>query len=723
MTWHQWAEDLRQSPLQALTDLLRGSADIVPFERASPHDFLLAVLPRSSRIVSRALFGETSSGSIDAKTNADLSAHLDIGLSAWLRMQCEAPLPPARKLGAYVAQVCEALQLPLFFVLPNTLASLQENRIKWLQWLRSLTISAFRDPEYDYWQILAAQQADDKLQFYWQSFVTEAGRTRSVRYLNLGLLALAKLPLSEDDSLRNIRLQIQALISRYLRRRNLGVCALEEMADALRGVITRNPSLSASSYVAFLTETLAQLGDDKVLSVLSMLGLSSSSRTQNYISRIPTNAFRLQPPSRPEHTDESIRAIKRSTSLSQAWSIVQREVSSHEYFLHKSGDAYYFVRVLDRCARAFCDKYAVRDPEVQGRLFQWIHLALRLDPDEPRRWMLWELVLRKVDQPQRAQWVLWEMTRRFPDNVHCRLELARLLLVSRSSEDLIQANNLLQQVLKMDPHNLYAYSTLSQLAISREDWPQALHFAEEGLRIDSVDPSCSLLLAAAYARRNGPNDIQTAIDHLQRCILRDPVNSRFKSYLGLLQRRQKSGIEGLSPIFEDGETARIQTFTPEIDPAWRAFAESLRSWAAASAMEGVYAPAADDAILVERVLPLPQALQHAIARNEWDADVLDRCESSAQQEFPLETRLWRYLQILQSNSPSSSEHDRAKKAVELWIEAETNAAEQNDSSWVTYLKKQWCVLNSNIDGSVAYGVEWLKDLLGRYQPLPAPLFD
>ena len=63
----------------------------------------------------------------------------------------------------------------------------------WLGWCASLTVSAFRDPEYDYWQVLAAQQTDDSLQFFWRSCVLDAGRSRSLRYLNLGLLALGLL--------------------------------------------------------------------------------------------------------------------------------------------------------------------------------------------------------------------------------------------------------------------------------------------------------------------------------------------------------------------------------------------------------------------------------------------------------------------------------------------------------------------------------------------------
>ncbi|MGB2904026.1 MAG: hypothetical protein WBB96_11485, partial [Candidatus Dechloromonas phosphoritropha] len=234
MSWQQWADELRQAPQQAVADLLRGAADIGPFERAAPHEFLLAVLPLGSRIVSRTLLGEPRSAAPEFDPTADLPGYLDSGLAAWLLAQRQAPQPPARKLGAYAAQVCEALQWPLYFALPQTRAALRADRALWLTCLGSLTLSAYRDPEYDYWQLLAAQQADDQLQFFWQSVVVEAGRTRSARYLNLGLLALARLPLSDEDSLRNPRLQVQALVNRYQRRKGWGTPALEELADALR---------------------------------------------------------------------------------------------------------------------------------------------------------------------------------------------------------------------------------------------------------------------------------------------------------------------------------------------------------------------------------------------------------------------------------------------------------------------------------------------------------
>lgn len=721
MSWHNWADELRQAPQQAVTDLLRGAADIGPFERAAPHEFLLAVLPRNSRNVSSTLLGEPPSASAGLDPSADLPAHLDAGLAAWLLTRRQAPQPPARKLGAYAAQVCEALQWPLFFALPQTRTALQADRAQWLQWMGSLTLSAFLDPEYDYWQVLAAQQADDQLQFFWQSFVVEAGRTRSARYLNLGLLALAKLPLSEDDSLRNLRLQVQVLINRYQRRKSWGTAALEELAQALSGVMARNPSLNAAHYRDILTALLSPLGNDKSASVLSLLGLFNAPTTRHYAAALDSTADKLKPPGSAEVTNQTVRAVNQSGSLAQAWLAIRPLLSAHEDFLHKSGNAYFFVRNLDRCARALCKKYPLHDPEIRNRLFQWIRLALRVNADDPALWMLWELALRQADQPQRAQWVLWEMTRRFPENLPCRVELARLLTSSDTPDGQAQAHRLLQQVLELDPDHLHAHSTLAQLAIRGEDWSQALAHAQRGLRIDASNVQCAMLLASAYARRNGPDDLQTAIEHLQHFVTRYLGQVKAEGYLrDLRQRQQLVGQSQLSAFEDDKEPASSGTGHPETDPAWRAFAESLRSWVAASTSEGAPVLFTEHALSADRVLPLPQALRQAVARSQWDADVLDRYEPAVQQEFPLETRLWRYLQTLQSTS--SSERDHAKQAVQTWLEAETRAPTEDSRSWVTYLNMHWNALNAPTDAAQVAGAVWLKDLLDRHQPLPAPLF-
>lgn len=708
MSWRQWAEALRQAPLQAVSDLLRGAADITPYERAAPHEFLLAVLPRTSRVVRGRLLGEPDGTA--QETDHDLPALLDAGLADWLLAQRQDPLPKGRKLSAYAAQVSEALQWPLYFDLPQSRAALLTDRALWLQWTARLSLSAFRDPEYDYWQVLASRQDDDALQFHWQNFVVEAGRTRSHRYLNLGLLALARLPLSADDSLRNLRLQIQALIQRYRRRKGWGTAALEELTDNLRGLLARNPSLSAADYRTLLRELLTPLGDNKTASVLGLLGLEEVGQRTN--SAYAGTSYKIEPPGLSDRTNEAVQAVRHAGSLSEAWKAIVRLLTAHEDYLHKTGDAYYFVRNLDRCARAMCEKFFLRDPEIQARLFQWIHLALRLDAEDPRLWMLWELALRQADQPQRAQWVLWEMTRRFPDNLPCRVELARLLADSPDAANQAQAQRLLQQVLELNPKDLHAHSTQAQLAIRRQDWHAALRHAQEGLRIKPDDQPSALLLATAYARRSGPDDLTAAIDHLQRFVSRYPGNLNAEDYLGKLLNRQQRAVQGRLAPWEYEEAPAAPVAAPvESDAAWRAFAASIQTWITPDST--VAAP--DD-----RLLPLPQALGQAVAQENWQADVLDTYDTATQREFPLETRLWRYLRALRSDAPAA-ERERARQSVDTWIEGEIRTPSQDSPSWLSYLKQHWSSL-ATAEHALNSGGEWLRDLLNRYQPLPAPLY-
>jgi len=271
--------------------------------------------------------------------------------------------------------------------------------------------------------------------------------------------------------------------------------------------------------------------------------------------------------------------------------------------------------------------------------------------------------------------------------------------------------------LMLDPDHLHAHSTVAQLAIRRRDWDQALDHARLGLRIDPSDGVSALLLATAHARRNGPGDLQTAIEDLQRFVTRYRGNPRTEGYLrGLVQRQQAQG-QPLANEEDEDTVSEVAAAQPESDPTWRAFADSVRSWAASSDPAYLAATSAD----ADRVLPLPQALRQAVALSQWDADVLDHYDAATKREFPLETRLWHYLQTLQSASSSEAERARARQTVQAWLEAEKRDPGQDNSSWLPYLHKRWEAMNASTAATLTNGAEWLKDLLDRYQPLPAPL--
>ena len=113
-------------------------------------------------------------------------------------------------------------------------------------------------------------------------------------------------------------------------------------------------------------------------------------------------------------------------------------------------------------------------------------------------------------------------------------------------------------------------------------------------------------------------------------------------------------------------------------------------------------------------------MQEAVAHQDWDSDLLTNYDSEALQEFPLETRLWRFLQTLHSDT-SVRERETAKKMLQAWLDAESVNATQDSPSWLPYLDQHWAALQPMSADALNSGAIWLKDLLDRYQPLPAPL--
>jgi tetratricopeptide (TPR) repeat protein len=322
--------------------------------------------------------------------------------------------------------------------------------------------------------------------------------------------------------------------------------------------------------------------------------------------------------------------------------------------------------------------------------------------------MLWELALRKADQPQRAQWVLWEMTRRFPDQLPCRVELARLLADSGQAEAEQQALGVLQQVLQLDADNLHAHSTLAQLAIRRQDWDGALFHAQQGLRVDAANEPCAMLLATAYARRNAPGDLDCAIEHLQRFVTRYPGNPNADGYLRVLLKRQQQAAQGKLVAGDDGAATQPspKAAPEETDAAWLAFQASLQPQAATGALAG-------------RVLPLPQALSVALQEQDWQA--LADFDEASQEEFPLETQLWRYLSLLNQPQAALPQKNAAREALQACLDHERQAPSYDSKSWLDYLAQHWHTLQTESPEALASGRAWLADLLARYQPLPAPL--
>lgn len=155
MAWNQWANSLLQEPKQAVTDLLRGVADILPYERAGTIEFLLAVLPRESRTVQTRLLGEPAAA-LEGKEPLAGSSYvekLDDGLVAWLMEQQGRDDPPVKKIASYAAQFCDAFQCPMYFVLPKTSKLLLESGVSWDSWFDLFATAGQTGPDRIYRQL------------------------------------------------------------------------------------------------------------------------------------------------------------------------------------------------------------------------------------------------------------------------------------------------------------------------------------------------------------------------------------------------------------------------------------------------------------------------------------------------------------------------------------------------------------------------------------------
>ena len=123
-----------------------------------------------------------------------------------------------------------------------------------------------------------------------------------------------------------------------------------------------------------------------------------------------------------------------------------------------------------------------------------------------------------------------------------------------------------------------------------------------------------------------------------------------------------------------------------------------------------------------RLPSLPQALKHAIQQGNWDANLADAYDEVQVLEYPLETRLWKYLIAVQSPSVSTTERQKLAQSVQERVHVEAQSVAENGNMWKSYLETHWTELNNpTIDISVEKGKAWLIALLDRHRPLPAPL--
>lgn len=177
-----WLADFERDPFVALDELLRGVADIAPYERAEASDVLVK------------FFAGLSEEHADRR-------RLDEALTSWLRTRRDDGPEARRRHGArrYVDEVTQALTAVYRLRLRGTARWLRDEFAALQLWLTSLDEGPSEDPAGELWRVMALMQEDRRFLGDWYRLCEAAGRSLPGHYLSLGLLGLRFLPADDGQ--------------------------------------------------------------------------------------------------------------------------------------------------------------------------------------------------------------------------------------------------------------------------------------------------------------------------------------------------------------------------------------------------------------------------------------------------------------------------------------------------------------------------------------------
>ena len=391
-TGHPWLSSFRSDPEQALDELLRGVADIAPYERAEASDVLVM------------FFGHPEEAQREK---------LDFALVNWIKTRYQDDLQIRREhgLNRYVAELIQALSAAQRLPLPHTIDYLRTHFGTIIRWLGPLYLAPARDPAGELWRLMALNQKDRRFLADWYDLCEMSGKNWPNHYLSLGLLGLRLLPdqqkkqsgrlnpelliglLKWAHTLRDIRPDKQAFIRQWRTIRVLYPRTPKYWLEQLTPLLKPYPH---ACFLPWLELTGLKLKHQKTSVKTNRPVLPSYERRGNLLQRLKTEA------------------------MDTVFPEIRKLLEDHQRYAEFSGDPEYFFKT----ACDFGNRLIRRKPayiiEVARTVNQWA-------PYSPHTWTLWARALSVSGKTDLAETVYWEALRRFPQNDVCRNALAELL--------------------------------------------------------------------------------------------------------------------------------------------------------------------------------------------------------------------------------------------------------------------------------------------------------
>ncbi len=431
----RWRERFATDPVQALGQLLAGSVNLGPYNRARPADALAQLLTRQEEV-----------------------AQADQALLAWLEYLLGKPAPEGLTGKRFADTLVEAFRTVTHLPLPATRAWLAGRHGDLRAWLRGFYFGPSRDPEAALLLALAHGQPDRSLLGLWLTLVRLTG-TAPLQHALLGLTGLRLMP-ADDQGATEHGLPLALLRG------------LLELGEALARTDAQKESnwLRELDFLAAVYPMSKEQWGKCFRQVLQARPVSTPVQhwlDQRYpaAGRPATRSCSHGRELRPPHVDELKSLLPQiPKNLNLIRPSLQAILDRHRNYCQESGDSYYLVRTFCNLGGRLLDQ----DPTWTREL---AHEAARWEPGNPHPWSMLARALDREGDWRRAAAVYWHARRRFPQDVQCHSQLAHSLLLHRQDA---AAEAVLRQAILLFPDNPVCWTDLAHTLRITERGEKAL---------------------------------------------------------------------------------------------------------------------------------------------------------------------------------------------------------------------------------------------------------
>ena len=408
---------------------------------------------------------------------ADERAQLDDALGSWLSDMREGYASQVKRLGfsVYGKRVGDALIALQLLDLPQTRDRIRTDTGAWLRWLSPLRLASERDPALECFRLLTRGQPDARHTALWLRLAADP----RPEYLTVALAGLRLLP-NQDNARKNQALMLQALLRHAVKIHHDAGAArtfFNRHFAALRGLFPRGPQhwnrVLDEALGGFLERTEKLHTDESIArGLVDVLRADVPTTSQAKHGGTSSGKARMPMPVPQKEWSDLKNDILDSdhppeTLAQRLFTILER---NHDY-AEDTGVSYFFVHTLHNVGAELLKRHVLGSGDM-ARFGVMIERALVWEPANPYYWMLWAEWFRAQSWGDAHEATLREILRLFPNDLHARVELARLL-IARGDACWDEAERHLRSVMDRDPGNEPSHVVMARLLVLRHRGAEA----------------------------------------------------------------------------------------------------------------------------------------------------------------------------------------------------------------------------------------------------------